>query len=497
MLAIPRIWLLLTVALMAILAASASEGNPSTVATKLIEVSAKELAANADGLISYDHVKIVGDLDLSQAKYDSIKVTNSIIDGNVSFSNQVFDGYVGFQNTSFLKSVTLFQTIFNRETNFNGSRFYGAGNFSGSTFLDGATLDHCEFYENVNIKASNFPKFISFHKATFRGAANFGYSQFAGLYANFESSSFLNNAIFANIQSNTYLTFVGSRFLKSADFHATNFNLEANFMNTEILGDSSFNRSEFVKQAIFYNVSFKNATNFINTKFDVPSTFKEAQFLGNTYFTSAQFLGPSDFTNTLFEKNLTLNGATINTMYFDGCRFNKSSRLYLAKADINRFMANWSLIKDILSFDSSAYLSLVKNYKDMGLGTESNDCYYQYRYISQQSKGWGWSKLMDIFAQISCGYGVRPFNPVLCSVALIIICTGILWRGNSLRSPAHMEKRTTVFDALYYCFAVFFTIPLPDLKPQGRFRYVAVLERALAWTLFALLIGTLGKVMIG
>jgi hypothetical protein len=497
MLVVPRIWLLLTVALMILLAASAAEGNPSTAASKLIEVSAKDLAANAGGSINYDHVRIVGDLDLSQAKLDSIRITNSIIEGNVSFLNHAFEGYVGFQNTSFLKDVTLFQTTFSRETNFNGSRFFGTENFTGSTFLDGATLDYCIFYKKVNIRASNFPKFISFHKATFEGEANFGYSQFAGLYANFESSRFLDNAIFANIQSNTYLTFVGSRFLKSADFHATNFNLEANFMNAEILGESSFNRSEFVKQAIFFNASFKNATNFINTKFDVPSTFKGAHFLGNTYFTSAQFLGPSDFTNTLFEKNLTLNGATINTMYFDGCSFNKSSRLYLAKADINRFMANWSLIKDILGFDSSAYLSLVKNYKDMGLGAESNDCYYQYRYLSQQSKGWGWSKLMDNFAQITCGYGVRPFNPVLCSVALIIICTGILWRGNALRSPAHMEKRTSIFDALYYCFAVFFTIPLPDLKPQGRFRYVAVLERALAWTLFALLIGTLGKVMIG
>jgi hypothetical protein len=59
-----------------------------------------------------------------------------------------------------------------------------------------------------------------------------------------------------------------------------------------------------------------------------------------------------------------------------------------------------------------------------------------------------------------------------------------------------MEKRTALFDAMYYCLAVFFTIPLPDLKPQGRFRYVAVFERALSWTLFALLIATLGKVMI-
>jgi hypothetical protein len=59
-----------------------------------------------------------------------------------------------------------------------------------------------------------------------------------------------------------------------------------------------------------------------------------------------------------------------------------------------------------------------------------------------------------------------------------------------------MEKRTELSDALYYCLAVFFTIPLPDLKPQDRFRCVAVFESCLAWTLSALLIATLGKVMI-
>jgi len=182
-------------------------------------------------------------------------------------------------------------------------------------------------------------------------------------------------------------------------------------------------------------------------------------------------------------------------MVLNGCTFNKSSHLYLSKANINRFMVEWSLIKDVIGFDSSAYLSLVKNYKDMGLDA-ADDCYYQYRYLSQGSKSWGLSKILDMLACISCGYGVRPLNPIYCSLFLIALCTGILWRGNALRRPSHMDKRTELFDALYYVLAVFFTIPLPDLKAQGNFRYVAVFERALSWTLFALLIATLGKVMI-
>lgn len=475
----------------------ASESSiPSSAAAKLAEIPAEEITASLNGgSIIYDHVRIAGDLNLDQAKYESIKITNSIIEGNLSSTGNVFDGHFSFLNTSFLKNVTFFQATFDREADFNGSRFYGTANFNESIFLDGATFDHCTFYKDFYIKAADLPKFGSFYDATFNGNADFRISQFSGVYANFESSRFLDDANFANMQFNTYLTFIGSKFLKKADFHSSSFSLGSTFMKTNIAGYCDFSRCEFGKQAIFSNMSFNNTTNFIGSKFDGSSIFKGTEFWGNAYFTSAQFVGPSDFSYTRFDKNLFMNSSSINTMVLTGCIFNKSSDLYLAKANINRFMADWSLIKDILSFDSSAYLSLVKNYKDMGLDA-ADDCYYQYRFLSQESKSWGLSKLLDMLACIACGYGVRPLNPIYCSLVLIVLCTGLLWRGNGLRSPSHMDKRTELFDALYYCLAVFFTIPLPDLKAQGRFRYVAVFERALSWTLFALLIATLGKVMI-
>jgi len=168
----------------------------------------------------------------------------------------------------------------------------------------------------------------------------------------------------------------------------------------------------------------------------------------------------------------------------------------MAKADINRMMVKWSLIKDILYYDSSAYLSLVKNYKDLGWD-EADDCYYQYRTINQDLKEWGPSKFMDILAEISCGYGVRAERPIVCSLSLILLCMAVLWIGNGLRHPSDLGKRTTINDSLYYCFAIFFTIPLPDLEPEGRYRYVSVFLNALGWTLFALLIATLANVMIG
>ena len=78
-----------------------------------------------------------------------------------------------------------------------------------------------------------------------------------------------------------------------------------------------------------------------------------------------------------------MNSTKIARMVLDGSAFGNGSRLYLAKADINRLIVSWSQIRDILSFDTAAYLSLIKNYKDLGQSNDANECYYEYRYLNQ------------------------------------------------------------------------------------------------------------------
>ena len=242
-------------------------------------------------------------------------------------------------------------------------------------------------------------------------------------------------------------------------------------------------------------MDFNDTADFMSAKFDGPSFFNDTIFHGNALFDSAQFLGPSDFTDVEFDKDLAMNSTKISTMVLDGSTFSAGSRLFLGKADINRLMVEWSQIENILVYDTSAYLSLVKNYRDMGT-SDADDCYYQFRKRTQDLRTFGWAKLLDMLANITCGYGVRADRPVICSLFLILLCSSILWFGKGLRIPSDKERRTAYYDSIYYCLAIFFTIPLPDLKPAGRYRYVPVFLRAISWTLFALLIATLGKVMI-
>jgi hypothetical protein len=491
-----RVWFVLAIAMIGGVIVDASNNAMPNNPGQFKMISAKDIqhdAASGPGI--YDHVDIIGDLELQQNEYKSIKISDSIIEGNVSFSGSTFSDIVNFKNVKFQKNATFIGTTFDGPVDFSNSNFEKAVNFSDSRFNDGATFDYAYFNNDADFSTTRFDKFGSFMNASFAGEALFILSQFNGIYANFESTNFSKDVDFTSSQFNTFLSFVGGRIEKNADFHASKFTDVITFINSSFLGDTNFNRCHFYEESVFRRVYFNHTANFMSARFDGPSFFDGARFHDNASFDSVQFFGSSDFTNATFDRLIRMNSTKISTMSFDGATFNAKSKLFLAKADIIRLMVKWSDIHNILFYDTSAYLSLVKNYRDMGT-SDADDCYYQFRRITQDLRSWGWAKILDIMAEITCGYGVRADRPVICSLFLVIACTLVLWAGNGLRSSIHKDKRTSLQDALYYCLAVFFTIPLPDLKPAGLYRYVPVTLRAIAWTLFALLIATLGKVMI-
>lgn len=492
-----RICLVLAMALMAIAIAGASENETANqVSPQYEKIYAKEIQARDNNSpIIYDHVAIIGDLKLDQREFNSITITNSLFTGNASFSEATLSEKADFRGTSFQKDAVFYRTLFEGGADFSGSHFGGKANFSESGFNAGATFDFAAFDGDASFSTARFDNFGSFLNASFGGASDFFLTEFSGIYANFEGSHFQGTAGFVGSQFSPFLSFTKARLDKNADFHASRFGGGVSFDRTVFLGKVRFDRSHFCEDSLFRGVNFNASADFSSAKFDGPSFFKGTRFCGDALFDSAQFGGPSDFNATRFDCDLAMNSTKISTMVFDGAAFAPGSRLFMARADINRLMVKWSLIKDILIYDSSAYLSLVKNYRDLGL-SEADDCYYQFRCINQDQKCWGASRLLDILANITCGYGVKAERPVVGSLILILISMIILWTGNGLRNPADKAKRTSIFDSLYYCLAIFFTIPLPDLKPVGRYRYVPVVLRALAWTLFALLIATLGKVMI-
>ncbi len=501
--AILRIWLVLAIALVAMALATISMANASEIDLADLaylqseKVPAKQIMAQANSSpVIYDRILVVGDLKLDGPQYNPIRITNSAIAGNVSCKGITFYANVDFSNTSFQRDAIFNGTKFMAEANFNSSRFYGTTSFNMSRFPEGGTFDFAYFGGLADYANAWFDKFGTFYNATFMEDALFYLSEFNGAYSNFEWTRYLKNADFSGCKFNTYSSFEGASFDDKADFLGSKFSGGANFYGTEFLGEAIFYKSHFIEDSIYSGAHFNDSASFQNAKFDGPTYFDKSEFHGNAVFDNAQFLAPTDMTGAVFEKDLMMNGTNINKMLLDESAFNESSRIFLAKADINKLMVSWSLIKDRLSFDTSAYLSLVKNYKDLGQGSDANDCYYEYRYLNQNSKPIGLSKLLDAIAWLSCGYGVRPHYALFCGLFVILIFSAILLLGRGVDGFHNLHGVQLMMASLYYS-TIAFTANSKGLPLKGHFRYLGIAEGIIGWLLMALFLVTLGRIMIG
>ncbi len=493
-----KICLVLALTTIALASAAGSDdaafvSNPSP----LIRVSAQEVAANANNSsVDLDRALITGDLILNSVQNNPIHITNSVFRDDVICKGATFLEAVDFENTTFQRNAIFNETKFMTAANFNASRFQGETSFNMSRFPDGGTFDFVQFSGLADFANVWFDKFASFYNASFEGDIKFPFSEFNGAYANFESVQCSGILDFSGSRFNSYSTFAGSRMDDNADFHGSKFQNGADFYEMQSFGSINFARIHFVEDCIFSKAHLGDDADFSNDKFEGPVFFNETQFVGDVDFSNAQFLALTDMSYATFSGSLMMNSTKIVRMVFDGSTFGKSSRLYLAKADISRLMVGWDQIRDIISFDTSAYLSLIKNYKDLGQSNDANDCYYEYRYLNQIHKPIGFSRLLDTVAWLSCGYGVRPHYALFCGLAVILIFSFIYWAGRGVEGFSDIHGHHLIIASLFYS-TIAFTANSKGLPLRGKFKYVGIGEGIIGWLLMALFLVTLGKVMIG
>lgn len=488
---------MLAIVLLAVMMADALEIAASNPGNQYREISAKDILAKANSSsIVHDHIILTGDLALDNPQYSSIKIVDSYIDGNISCRGTTFFGNVDFSNTSFRKNAIFNGTKFMADANFNNSSFYGTTTFNMSRFQEGGTFDFAYFNGLADFANVEFDNFATFYNATFVGDSQFYLSEFNGAYANFDCSRYLKYADFSGSLFNTYSTFEGATIESGADFHALKFSNGVNFFETTFRGPVTFAKSHFIEDSTFSGADFDGAAVFQNAKFDGPTYFNDTRFGGNAVFDNAQFPAPTDMTGAQFNADLMMNGTQITKMVLDGSVFGENSRLFLARADINKLMVAWSQIKDILNYDTSAYLSLVKNYKDLGQSSDANDCYYEYRYLNQNNKKLGYSKLLDVIAWLSCGYGVRPHYALYCGMIVILVFSLILWFGRGVDGFQNLHGRQLAIASLYYS-TIAFTANAKGLPLKGHYKYLGIAEGIIGWLLMALFLVTLGRLMIG
>jgi uncharacterized protein YjbI with pentapeptide repeats len=465
------------------------------------EVGAQEILSEIKNgnSVEYDGIILTGDLDLSSLGGrvpGDIMISNSTIKGNVSANEIVFDGRVDLSNTAFEKYVSFLDSTFKDRALFRGSRFHGPLNFSLADLSGSATFEGAQFMGPVDFNFANFDKIASFSEARFMGETTFYLVGFYGVYSDFSDAIFENNISFESSKFSAYATFERCQFHKEADFHMTQFVDSLAMNNARFYGPASFIRSHLYKEAWFYNDDFSGPVDFKNARFDGPSYFGDCTFHDAARFTNAGFEGAANFSNSWFGEGFDLNGTSINILLMNNASFDRSSEIFLQGSIIRQMMVRWADLKDHIYFDPSAYLALISNYRAMGMGSDANDCYYDYRSLSRAGKEMGISRFLDTIAWISCGYGVRPHYALILGLCIIIIFAIIFWAGHGHEDLKMVMGWPSIITALYYS-VIAFTANGKGLQWSGRYKYLGVIEGILGWLVMALFLVTLGRIMIG
>jgi hypothetical protein len=83
-----------------------------------------------------------------------------------------------------------------------------------------------------------------------------------------------------------------------------------------------------------------------------------------------------------------------------------------------------------LVFDEEAYLTLYKNYRDLGWFEDANKCYYEYMKHRECESFTG--GCINTVLHVSYGYGTKPEYSLYWSVALMAIF-GVIWSRTGIR----------------------------------------------------------------
>jgi uncharacterized protein YjbI with pentapeptide repeats len=426
--------------------------------------------------VEYDHIIVKGDLDLSRLHLrgnvsSPIRINDSILYGLVSFCVDL-DKPINLSGSYFAKDVSFEGAAFRDDASFIGAAFMGNADFFKATFSKDAWFQRATFIGDTYFESAafngqsafigaTFNSYAGFYEATFkkswfttatfRGNAQFNYSIFKD-YGDFREATFKKEALFSNavfggdawfedakFQGKTwfrramftgnahfisavfshYVRFDGATFKGEAWFREANFYDYVDFGGTDFRGyvDSSY--ANFSGYADFYGASFSELAYFRNAIFHQTADFKMRGFGKDAFFDNATFMG-----DAIFNERHFYEGAFFENAIFYG-------KLSLTNTRYNKLYIRWNTIKYVLAYDDAAYMYLIKNFKELGYFEDSDNCYYQYR---QEHRARPWNiqgenvlKFIDFLSEWSYGYGVRPMNPLISSVVIIILF-GLFWR---------------------------------------------------------------------
>lgn len=142
--------------------------------------------------VEYDHVIVEGDLDLRKVDLPKQRVNRTdfqievlalsqyvmLVSSSIRLYDSEINGNISFSNARFINPV-----------DFSDSHLNGSADFKGSAFNGTATFEGSDFNGSTDFRVSDFNGYADFSGSDFNGSAHFMESTFNG-YADFWGSAF-------------------------------------------------------------------------------------------------------------------------------------------------------------------------------------------------------------------------------------------------------------------------------------------------------------------
>lgn len=463
------------------------EGEREVLATDLlngIEISLE------DGMdVAYNNLIINGDLDFSKMNF-------SKIDGEIKIENSIINGKVSLNCLNISKSIDFSNTTFNGEFFINNSNMGGVLDFNEAKFMNKSNFKSSIFNSDVEFKNTKFIKNAYFNDALFLGGE-----------CDFSNAVFSKDALFKNISFEGLAKFEEANFKGNAEFSDSKFKSMALFASS-VFRDALFDGSTFEFDADFYNVTFDSANcNFDRAVFTEDALFEQAN-ISYASFVGATFKGEAYFMRATFKNDALFNEAKFDQdVVFEGIKFDPlESIINLNNTRMEKLYGRWHYIDGHLEFNEEAYMYLIENYKNIGLRTDANDCYYKYRLAYEKTFFpicWEQSchplknliyRAIDLVIMSIYGYGVKPLRTFLFGLSSVIVIGLIYWRFDNYDLIKAIKFSSVVF--LSGTGRLF--VKTPEYKPGPKegswkaniLRIIFTIEQVLgAITFVSLLIG--------
>lgn len=450
--------------------------------------------------VEYDHVTIIGDLDLNKLDLPKenemhflnspIKVINSKIVGNVNFRNTIFRQQPDFSSTDFRWHANFRGAVFGKypftgpifeKTTFSGNVTFGGATFGGSAHFEKAIFRGYAFFKGATFNEVALFKGAIFEKATFTKDASFiGLDSWEAYFdgATFENVTFISSANFENTTFIGLANFKNVAFKSEANFENATFSQIARLTRERYTGPYVRGCPMFIGNATFKNATFNFYANFEKARFNQDADFEKVKFSHAVSFENASFNQDAIFRDTIFSGNVHFGDAiSVGNTHFERTIFNQEAHFEKTKF-IGKVLTFRNAKFDDPESQESAFRIAKNVLERTGDREEAGYHFYQEMDAKRKRKSGFFRYPEFLFIQLIFGYGVHPFRLVFCWFLTAIIFALFYAANHGIISKLPSDSLPQPLSYFIECF--YFSIVTAVTPGYGKYELTSGLYQVIA-----------------